>query len=254
MYANKDRQCRDPAIGHLWNDIFSELKPSSAVIASYTTFRKIGENVFNRGDVVRARDWPAEFESELRFVCVIVEEEQRRYTIVWNPNTKEYRGLGFMDRLDNFPFTKLGKKGQPQGETNDALGLWLQEKCLNSFSGIKGTLERLRKQYDVKPVTGSGPRYERRQQAKQFHTGHVTVRVAAVATAASAPPPSAAADLARIATLQQLLQSHAADKQMQMQIDQQAGVVIPPPGACPRAPAPRRPPAAGGGRAHLFVA
>ena len=155
MYANKDRKCRLPAIGHLWNDIFSELKLSSAVIASHTTFRKIGENVFNRGDVVRARDWPAKFAYELRFVCVIVEEEQRRNTIVWNPNTQEYQGLGFMDRLDNFPFTRLGKLGQPQGETNDALGLWLHTQCLNSFSGMKNKLERLRKQYGVKPVIGS---------------------------------------------------------------------------------------------------
>ena len=153
VYANKDRQFLLPAIGHLWNDIFSDLKPSAAM-ASYTTFRKIGETVFNRGDVVRARDWPEEFESELRFVCVIVEdgtngEEQRGYTIVWHPNTQEYRGLGFMDRLDNFPFTKLGEKGQPQGETNDAFGNWLQEKCLNSCSRIQGALGRLRKQYDL---------------------------------------------------------------------------------------------------------
>jgi hypothetical protein len=242
MYANKDRQFTLPAIGHLWNSIFSELKPSSAVMAASTTFRKIGGNVFNRGDAVLARDWPGEFESELRFVCVIAEEEKRRYTIVWNPNTKEYRGLGFMDRLDNFPFTKLGEKGQSQGETNDALGAWLQEKCLISFSGIKGALERLRSQYNVKLLAGSGPRYERRQQVKQFYTGHVAVRVAAVATAAgapaaSAPPPSAAADpSARFATLQQLLQSHAADKQMQMQIDQQAGVVIHPPLLTPLIP------------------
>ena len=91
MYANKYTKKRQasPAIAHLWNDIVSELKLSSAAVHCHTTFKKIGEDCFKRGDVVQARDWPAEFKYHLRFVCVIVEEAQRRYTIVWNPNQHE---------------------------------------------------------------------------------------------------------------------------------------------------------------------
>ena len=63
---------------------------------------------------------------------------------MWNPNTMDYKALGFINRQDKFPFTRLGKSDSPQGETNDALGRWLHEKCLSSFSGIKSALERLR--------------------------------------------------------------------------------------------------------------
>jgi hypothetical protein len=170
-----------------------------------------------------------------------VEEGQRRYTVVWNPNKKEYQGLGFLDRLDNFPFTKLGKLGQPQGETNDALGLWAQEKCLDSFGGIKSALERLRNRYNAKPVIGSGPSYERRQQVKQDKDKQDKDKPGG--QAASAPPPSVAADFfPAIATLQQLLQSQSAvQQQMPLRIDQQAGVVIHPPPLTPLSPSPPPP-------------
>jgi hypothetical protein len=159
VYANKYTKCRDKgnAIAQLWNDIVPQLK-SSAAVHCHTAFKKIGEKHFKRGDVVQARDWPAEFRYHLRFVCVISEADDggRRYTIVWNPNTMEYSALGFIDRLDNYPFVKVGSSGQPVEETDDALGNWLHSACPNGFSGIKSKLERLRDRYNVTPMKGSG--------------------------------------------------------------------------------------------------
>ena len=102
---------------------------------------------------------------------------------MWNPNyTQEYRGLGFMDRLDNFPFTKLGSLGQPEEETNAALGNWLHSTCPKSFGGIKNKLERLRMRYKVTPGKGSGHSFDRREQVKLSKDDSVAGCLRVVAT------------------------------------------------------------------------